>query len=126
VFFGVFMGFLSLILDEIGLSLGFVYLMMGIFIGSAVMPISFVLTWDKANATGAVCGAITGLILGLVTWIATASGLEGKVNIDTLGMNYPMLAGNVVAIRSRPRRHVLHGPPELRLQHPQRSHSAHR
>ena len=100
VFFGVFMGFLSLILDEIGLSLGFVYLMMGIFIGSAVMPISFVLTWDKANATGAVCGAITGLILGLVTWIATASGLEGKVNIDTLGMNYPMLAGNVVAICS--------------------------
>merc|ERR1711990_23910 len=100
VFFGVFMGFLSLILDEIGLSLGFVYLMMGIFIGSAVMPISFVLTWDKANATGAVCGAVTGLILGLVTWIATASGLEGKVNIDTLGMNYPMLAGNVVAICS--------------------------
>ena len=60
VAFGVFMGFLSLILDEIGLSLGFVYLMMGIFIGSAVMPISFVLTWDKANANGAVCGAISG------------------------------------------------------------------
>lgn len=100
VFFGVFMGLLSLILDEIGLSLGFVYLMMGIFIGSAVMPISFVLTWDKANGAGAVAGAFTGLILGLITWIATASGLEGKVTVDTLGMNYPMLAGNIVAICS--------------------------
>ena len=100
VFFGVFMGVLSLILDELKLSLGFVYLMMGIFIGSAVMPISFVLTWDKANASGAVVGAITGLVLGLITWIATAAGLYNEVTLDTLGMNYPMLAGNIVAICS--------------------------
>ena len=100
VFFGVFMGVLSLILDELKLSLGFVYLMMGIFIGSAVMPISFVLTWDKANASGAVVGAVTGLVLGLITWISTAAGLYDKVTLDTLGMNYPMLAGNIVAICS--------------------------
>jgi len=100
VAFGVFMGILSLILDELGLSLGFVYLMMGIFIGSAVMPISFVLTWDKANGQGAVVGAITGQILGLITWISVAAGLYDKVTIKTLGMNYPMLAGNVVAICS--------------------------
>ena len=100
VAFGVFMGILSLILDELGLSLGFVYLMMGIFIGSAVMPISFVLTWDKANGQGAVVGAITGQILGIVTWISVAAGLYDKVTIKTLGKNYPMLAGNVVAICS--------------------------
>jgi SSS family transporter len=101
VAFGVFMGLLSLILDELALSLGFVYLMMGIFIGSAVMPISFVLTWDKANGTGAVAGAVTGLVLGLITWVVTAAGLyDGTVTIDTLGQNYPMLAGNVVAICS--------------------------
>ena len=100
VAFGVFMGILSLILDELGLSLGFVYLMMGIFIGSAVMPISFVLTWDKANGQGAVVGAITGQILGLITWISVAAGLYDKVTIKTLGKNYPMLAGNVVAICS--------------------------
>merc|ERR1711966_557578 len=90
VFFGVFMGFLSLILDEIGLSLGFVYLMMGIFIGSAVMPISFVLTWDKANATGAVCGAITGLILAAMSFMAPQnfdfSTLNARIQLidDTL------------------------------------------
>ena len=100
VAFGVFMGVLSLVLDEIGLSLGFVYLMMGIFIGSAVMPISFVLTWDKANAKGAVVGAISGQVLGLLTWIVTAQGLYKAVTIKTLGENYPMLAGNIVAICS--------------------------
>ena len=100
VAFGIFMGILSLILDELGLSLGFVYLMMGIFIGSAVMPISFVLTWDKANAKGAVIGAISGQVLGLVTWIVTAQGLYKAVTIKTLGENYPMLAGNIVAICS--------------------------
>jgi len=100
VAFGVFMGILSLILDELGLSLGFVYLMMGIFIGSAVMPISFVLTWDKANGQGAVVGAVTGQVLGLITWISVAAGLYDKVTIKTLGQNYPMLAGNVVAICS--------------------------
>ena len=104
--FGIFSGVLSVVLEAIGLSLGFVYLMMGIFVGSAVMPIAFVLTWDKATAQGAITGAFAGQILAIITWIAVASterapsGDKGVVSIDTLGMNYPMLAGNVVAILS--------------------------
>jgi hypothetical protein len=103
--FGIFSGVLSIILQEIGLSLGFVYLMMGIFVGSAVMPIAFLLTWDKANATGAIAGAFGGQILAIITWIAVSTDPNGAgssypVNIDTLGQNYPMLAGNVVAILS--------------------------
>ena len=104
--FGLFSGILSIILEEIGLSLGFVYLMMGIFIGSAVMPISFLLTWSKANASGAITGAFVGQILAIITWIACATNERdknnehGTVSIKTLGNDYPMLAGNVVAILS--------------------------
>jgi SSS family transporter len=103
--FGIFSGVLSIILNEIGLSLGFVYLMMGIFVGSAVMPIAFLLTWDKATANGAIAGAFGGQILAVITWIAVstdpeATGASLEVSIDTLGGNYPMLAGNVVAILS--------------------------
>ena len=104
--FGIFSGVLSIILEEIGLSLGFVYLMMGIFVGSAVMPIAFLLTWDKATGNGAIAGAFGGQILAIITWIACSTaernpeGDKGEVSIDTLGMNYPMLAGNVVAILS--------------------------
>ena len=102
--FGIFMGVLSTILFELGLSLGFVYLMMGIFIGSAVMPVAFVLTWKDASASGAIAGAVVGQICGLITWIVCslferdANGKHGSVDLDTLGEDYPMLAGNVMAI----------------------------
>ena len=102
--FGLFMGVLSIILFELGLSLGFVYLMMGIFIGSAVMPVAFVLTWKDASATGAIAGAVIGQICAMITWIVCstferdADGKHGTVDLDTLGGNYPMLAGNVMAI----------------------------
>jgi hypothetical protein len=103
--FGIFSGVLSIILQEIGLSLGFVYLMMGIFVGSAVMPVAFLLTWDKANATGVIAGAFGGQLLAVITWISVATDPEAtgaslSVSIKTLGANYPMLAGNVVAILS--------------------------
>ena len=79
--------------------------MMGIFVGSAVMPIAFVLTWDKATAQGAITGVCRPdprhhhLDRRRVHREAP-SGDKGVVSIDTLGMNYPMLAGNVVAILS--------------------------
>ena len=107
------MGVLSIILFELGLSLGFVYLMMGIFIGSAaVMRFAFVLTWKDASANGAIAGAVVGQICGLITWIVCslferdAKGKHGTVDLDTLGGNYPMLAGNAV---DRHVRYCLHG-----------------
>lgn len=96
--FGVLMGVLAIILFEIGLSLGWVYLFMGIAIGGAVAPIYMCLVWSKASATGAIVGAISGTVLGLITWLVTCQGLEGAINVDLLGGDYPMLAGNLVAI----------------------------
>ena len=96
--FGLFMGVLAIILFEIGLSLGWVYLFMGIAIGGAVAPIYFCLTWSKASATGAIVGAISGLISGLVCWLAIAGAHFGEITVDTLGENYSMLGGNLCAI----------------------------
>uniref|UniRef100_A0A7S0R9W6 Urea-proton symporter DUR3 n=1 Tax=Pyramimonas obovata TaxID=1411642 RepID=A0A7S0R9W6_9CHLO len=96
--FGVFMGVLSIILYEIGLSLGFVYLMMGIFIGSAVVPMSLVLTWDKANANGAIFGSLIAQVTAIIVWVISAAAYDGEVNLTTLGKNDPMLIANLVAI----------------------------
>jgi Na+(H+)/acetate symporter ActP len=71
---------------------------MGIVVGSAVPPIAFCITWSKISSTGAIAGAISGLIGAVITWCATAKGLTGTVTIETLGGDFPMLAGNVVAI----------------------------
>jgi len=96
--FGVFMGLLSIILYEIELSLGFVYLMMGIFIGSMVVPMSLVLTWDKANAMGAIVGSLVAQVSAIIVWIISAAAYDGEVNLTTLGKNDPMLIANLVAI----------------------------
>ncbi|GMQ03943.1 hypothetical protein CsSME_00049545 [Camellia sinensis var. sinensis] len=96
--FGCFMGFLAVILNKAGVSLGWMYLAMGVLIGSAVLPIAFMLLWRKANAIGAILGTTIGCILGIITWLSVASVEYGRVNLDMTGRNAPMLAGNLVSI----------------------------
>ncbi|KAL1315857.1 urea-proton symporter DUR3-like isoform X1 [Arachis hypogaea] len=96
--FGCFMGLLAVILNKAGVSLGWMYLAMGVLIGSAVLPIAFLLLWRKANAIGAILGTIIGCIMGIITWISVTKAEYGHINLDTTGRNAPMLAGNLVSI----------------------------
>jgi SSS family transporter len=96
--FGLFMGVLAIVLFEIGLGLGWVYLFMGIAIGGAVFPIYACLTWKKATSTAAIVAAPVGTLAGLLVWLLTAQLYAGSITIDTLGGNYPMLGGNLAAI----------------------------
>ncbi|PKA52165.1 Urea-proton symporter DUR3 [Apostasia shenzhenica] len=91
--FGCFMGVLAVILNKAGVSLGWMYLAMGVLIGSAVIPVAFMLLWRKANSFGAVLGAVIGCILGIITWIAVTKIEYGRIDLDTTGRNAPMLAG---------------------------------
>merc|ERR1712157_130846 len=79
---------------------GWVYLFMGICIGSAVIPLWNLLTWDKASGKGAIFAAWGGFFLALISWFIAAASQSGKVNIATLGSNEVMLSGNLVAILS--------------------------
>ncbi|KAI4327949.1 hypothetical protein L6164_020353 [Bauhinia variegata] len=96
--FGCFMGLLAVILNKAGVSLGWMYLAMGVLIGSAVLPIAFMLLWRKANAIGAILGTTIGCVLGIITWLSVTKIEYGRVNLDTTGRNAPMLAGNLVSI----------------------------
>ncbi|GLT74927.1 hypothetical protein SLA2020_466900 [Shorea laevis] len=96
--FGCFMGLLAVILNKAGVSLGWMYLATGVLIGSAVLPIAFMLLWRKANAFGAILGTILGCVFGIITWISVTKIEYGKVNLDTTGRNAPMLAGNLVSV----------------------------
>ena len=96
--YGLLSGVLAIALLKIGLSLGWVYLFMGVCVGSAVVPIAFSITWAKCSGVAAVAGAVGGLAGAVIAWVVTASSLYGKVTIDTLGTDYAMLAGNLVAI----------------------------
>ena len=98
--FGLIMGAFAILLFEIGLSLGWVYLFMGIIIGSAVAPLWNMMTWTKASGTGAVIAAWGGLVLALIAWLVGAKIQGGEVTVVTLGTNEVMLSGNLVAIFS--------------------------
>ena len=100
VVFGLVMGSFSIALAEIGLNLGWVYLFMGIVIGSAVVPLWNLMTWKKASGTGAVVAAWAGLALAIVGWLIAAKVQSGSISVDTLGTNEVMLSGNLIAILS--------------------------
>jgi hypothetical protein len=100
IVFGLFMGAFSIILFEIGLNLGWVYLFMGVIIGSAVIPLWNMMTWKKASGTGAIIAAWSGLFLALTGWLSAAQIQSGSITIDTLGTNEVMLSGNLIAILS--------------------------
>ncbi|KAK4557283.1 hypothetical protein RGQ29_007156 [Quercus rubra] len=105
--FGCFMGLLAVILNKAGVSLGWMYLATGVLIGSAVLPIAFMLLWRKANAIGAILGAVSGCVLGIITWLSVTSIEYGRVNLDTTGRNAPMLAGNIVSMLTGGAVHVV-------------------
>lgn len=98
--FGLVMGAFAIVLFEIGLSLGWVYLFMGIVIGSAVVPLWNLMTWDKASGKGAVIAAWSGFVLAVASWIVGAIIQSGELSVATLGSNEVMLSGNLVAILS--------------------------
>ena len=96
--FGIGMGGLAVILLSMGLSLGFVYLAMGVLIGSAVIPIALTITWKRTNKYAATAGAIIGLVVALITWTGVAAAQYGEVSLASLGDNYSMLFGNIAGI----------------------------
>ena len=97
--FGVGMGMLASLLFELGVSLQYVYLMMGVLIGSAVAPISLSILWGRTNRHAATLAAVLGLVLGVGVWLGAASAMYGgEISIASTGDSVPLLAGNVASI----------------------------
>ena len=83
-----------------GLNLGWVYLFMGVVIGSAVIPLWNLMTWSKASGKGAVVAAWGGFVLAVAGWLIAAQVQSGSISVSTLGSNEVMLSGNLIAILS--------------------------
>ena len=96
--FGIGMGILASLLFHSGFSLQYVYLMMGVLIGSAVAPISFAILWKKTNRYAATSAAIVGLVCGVTTWFGSANLIFGEITLSSTGNLIPLLIGNVTSI----------------------------
>lgn len=87
-------------LSYVGISLGYLYLMMGVIVSSAVVPAALTLLWKGQNAIAATAAPILGLICSLTAWLVTAQNEGGSLSMSSTGANNPMLAGNLVALLS--------------------------
>ena len=96
--FGLTMAVVSCIWQAIGISLGWLFLVMGLIIGGAVFPAAFAITWKKQTKWGAISGALSGLVAGLIGWLVEAKVYYGELTVASTGMEYPTLAGNLAAI----------------------------
>ncbi|MCJ1253665.1 hypothetical protein MMC24_001477 [Lignoscripta atroalba] len=84
----------------IGISIGYLYLLMGVIISSAVLPATLTLMWKDQNMIAATLSPILGLASSLIAWLVTAKKEFGDLSVASTGSNNPMLAGNVVALLS--------------------------
>jgi Na+/proline symporter len=96
--FAVFMGFLAVFLQTLDFSLGWVYMSMGVIIGSAVGPASLTILMETANGVAIGAGAVGGLALGVLGWVLKANADSGEVSYSTLGSDWPWVVGNLCAI----------------------------
>ncbi|KAK4097217.1 Na+/solute symporter [Parathielavia hyrcaniae] len=98
--YGVFIATFSVGLFYAGISMGYLYLMMGVVISAAVLPATLTLVWAGQNKWAAALSPILGLACALTAWLVTAQRECGELSVACTGSNYPMLAGNVAALLS--------------------------
>ncbi|KAF1813691.1 urea active transporter [Eremomyces bilateralis CBS 781.70] len=83
-----------------GISMGYLYLLMGVIIGAAVLPAALTLLWSQQNWWAATLAPPLGLVCALIGWLVQAKQEFGTLTVDSTGANNPMLVGNVVALIS--------------------------
>lgn len=98
--YALFISSFSVGLYYAGVSMGYLYLMMGCIISSAVLPATLTLIWSKQNKVAACISPLLGLVVALIAWLVTAKKECGSLNVACTGSNNPMLAGNVAALLS--------------------------
>ena len=96
--FGLGMGALASMLFQFGVSLQYVYLAMGVLIGSAVAPISLAILWKDTNRYAATIASIIGLGCGVTVWLGYAYTISGEISLASTSNMFALLAGNLASI----------------------------
>lgn len=87
-------------LSYAGVSMGYLYELMGVIISAAVAPCAATMLSNKQNVQAAIWSPILGTICAICAWLGSTKSLEGSVTYENSFADYPMLIGNVVALLS--------------------------
>ncbi|KAF6807272.1 urea transporter [Colletotrichum sojae] len=98
--FALVMAGLATGFNYIGISMGYLYLMMGVIISSAVLPATLTLLWDGQSWAAATFSPVIGFALSMTAWLVTTKIKYGELTVESTGANTPMLAGNLTSLLS--------------------------
>ena len=85
VVYAVLMASISTGLYYAGISMGYLYLMMGVIISGAVLPASLTLLWSRQSWAAATFSPPLALVCSLIAWLVTAKKQYGGLSVDTTG-----------------------------------------
>ena len=68
-----------------GISMGYLYLMMGVIISGAVLPAALTLLWSRQSWAAATFSPPTALVCSLIAWLVTAKKTMGSLSVDSTG-----------------------------------------
>lgn len=100
IIFGFSMAGFAVGLYYAGVSMGYLYELMGIIISAAVLPACLTLFWKQQNLAAVVISPILGTGLAIMAWLVCAKSQFNEITIDSTFADDPMLTGNVVALLS--------------------------
>lgn len=98
--FGLIMSVFAIGLYYVNIDLGYLYLLMGVIISSAVIPGALTLLWNRQSKWAACLSPLFGVSCSITAWLMTTKTLYGSITVQTSGSNIPMLVGNLVALCS--------------------------
>lgn len=83
-----------------GISMGYLYELMGVIIGGAVLPSALTLLSKRQNWYAATFTPPIATALAIMSWLVCTKLKYNVLTVDTTFMDDPMLTGNVVALCS--------------------------
>ncbi|ODV70080.1 Na+/solute symporter [Hyphopichia burtonii NRRL Y-1933] len=83
-----------------GISMGYLYELMGIIIGGAVLPAALTLLSRKQNFWAATLTPPISTALAIMSWLVCTKKKFGEITIETTFEDDAMLTGNIVALLS--------------------------
>lgn len=85
VVYSIIMAAFSTGLYYAGIGMGYIYLMMGCIISSAVLPATLTLMWKDQNWVAAALSPVLGLAVALIAWLVTAKSTCGGLDVECTG-----------------------------------------
>lgn len=83
-----------------GISMGYLYEIMGIIISAAVIPATMTLISKHQNKIAVIISPPLGTAIAIMSWLVSTHTMYGEITVDNTFMDDPMLIGNVVALLS--------------------------